>query len=87
MLFEWDDGNIFHIAYHNLLPQEVEEVFRDPRRIGVPSRKSHREKRYAMIGRTLHGRILFIVFTRRNGKIRVVTARDATTQEKRLYRR
>jgi uncharacterized DUF497 family protein len=32
-------------------------------------------------------RILFIVFTRRNGLIRVVTARDATPKEKRRYQR
>ncbi|NCS40817.1 MAG: BrnT family toxin [Microcystis aeruginosa BS13-10] len=40
-----------------------------------------------MIGRSYGGPILFIVYTRRDQKIRVVTARDATFSEKRLYRR
>jgi uncharacterized protein len=87
MEFDWDDGNIQHIARHNLFPQEVEAALLDPRRVGVSSRKSPQEKRWAMLGSTSEGRILFVVFTRRDGFIRVVTARDATDQEKRTYRR
>jgi uncharacterized protein len=87
MEFDWDNGNIQHIARHDLFPQEVEAALLDPRRVGVSSRKSSQEKRWAMLGSTSEGRILFVVFTRRDGFIRVVTARDATDQEKRTYRR
>lgn len=87
MEFDWDDNNIEHISRHNLIPAEVEQVFQDTRKIGTASRKTEREKRWAIIGRSYGGRILFIVYTRRDQKIRVVTARDATFSEKRLYRR
>lgn len=87
MEFDWDANNIEHISRHNLIPAEVEQVFQDTRKIGTASRKTGSEKRWAIIGRSYGGRILFIVYTRRGRKIRVVTARDATFSEKRLYRR
>jgi uncharacterized DUF497 family protein len=31
--------------------------------------------------------ILFVVFTRRRGRVRAITARDATLEEKRRYRK
>lgn len=87
MDFEWDENNIEHIARHNVIPEEVEEVFLDSKRVGTSVRKVSQEKRWAMIGSTQYGRILFVVFTQREGMIRVVTARDATDKEKRTYRR
>jgi uncharacterized DUF497 family protein len=41
----------------------------------------------AVIGATETRRILFMVFTRRGGKIRLKTARDAEPSERRRYRR
>jgi uncharacterized protein len=84
--FDWDEANIDHIARHQLIPPEVEDAVSDPQRIGASAQKSQ-EKRWALLGSTLEGRILFVVFTRRDGMIRVVTARDATDTEKRRYRR
>ena len=40
-----------------------------------------------MIGSTVEGRIVFIVYTDRDGKIRPISARHATDAEKRRYRR
>ena len=87
MDFDWDENNINHIARHNVTPEEVQSAFYDSRRIGVSPRKVSQERRWAMLGSTQYGRILFVVFTRREGLIRVVTARDATDKEKRTYRR
>jgi uncharacterized protein len=84
--FDWDDANIEHIAQHQLIPPEVEDALCDPRRIGATANKSQ-EKRWAILGSTLEGRVLFVVFTKREELIRVVTARDATNTEKRRYRR
>ncbi len=81
MEFDWDANNIEHISRHNLIPAEVEQVFQDTRKIGTASRKTEREKRWAIIARSYGGRILFIVYTRLDQKIRVVTARDATFSE------
>ena len=84
-LFDWDDYNIDHIAEHGLEPEEVEEALHDPRRIGVPAYNVSHERRWAVLGATEDGRILFVVFTRRQGFIRVVTARGATDRERRWY--
>lgn len=39
------------------------------------------------LGSTDDGRILLVVYTRRDSALRVVTARDAEDDEERLYRR
>ncbi len=45
------------------------------------------ERRSGFIGATEAGRILYVAYTKRGGVIRVVTARDANSREKRSYRR
>ena len=85
--FEWDDDNIGHIARHNVEPWEAEEALLDPGRIGAPAYNVRSDHRRAMLGATEAGRIIFAVFTRRRGRVRVVMARDASTKEKRRYRR
>jgi uncharacterized protein len=84
--FDWDDANIEHIAEHNLEPQEVEEAFYH-RNIPAPAYNVPSEKRLGLIGATDAGRIHYVVYTKRAGKIRVVTARDAKASEKRRYRK
>jgi uncharacterized DUF497 family protein len=85
--FDWDDENLAHISRHGVEHWEAEEALLDPDRIGIPARKVARETRRAALGTTEAGRVLFVVYTRRRGKIRVVTARDAENREKRRYRR
>ncbi len=85
--FEWDEANLKHIGRHRVTAEEVEEALTDPRRLGAPAYDVRGETRWALLGATETGRVLFVVYTRRRGKIRVVTARDATSKEKRRYRR
>jgi uncharacterized DUF497 family protein len=85
--FDWDDANVDHIAEHDIDPEEAEEAFGDPRRKTADARNTATERRGAIIGRTGDGRLLFVVFTIRYGRVRVVTARDATEGEQRRYRR
>ncbi|BAQ61920.1 hypothetical protein GM3708_2326 [Geminocystis sp. NIES-3708] len=87
MNFDWDQANIEHIARHNIIPEEVEEALSDRQKIGISTYQGENEQRWAAIAKSGNGRILFIVFTRRNGLIRIVTARDTTDKEKRRYRR
>ncbi len=71
--FDWCEANISHIARHNVLPHEAEEVVtNDPIDLSVTMRNG--EERTEQIGETASGRILRIVTTPRNGKIRVITA-------------
>lgn len=81
--FEWDAGNINHIARHNVKQDEVEEVFWDD-----PSYRKARSGLMTALGRTDSGRYLFVVFALKpGGTARVVTARDMSASERRFYRR
>ena len=86
-MFDWDRGNAGHIARHGVEPEEAEEALLDPRRIGLPAYSAPGERRFAALGATQTGRVLFVVFTRRGRTIRVISARDATPRERRRYRR
>jgi len=86
-MFEWDEGNADHIAWHNITPDEAEEAFMDPRRMGAPAYNVAGEGRRAVLGATESGRVLYIVFVRRGEAVRIITARDATRTERRRYRR
>jgi uncharacterized DUF497 family protein len=81
--FDWDDGNVPHIELHQFTPEEVEEVFAGDYQV-----RRTRQKLYIALGETLDGRLAFVVFRRLpGGLIRVVTARDMETGERRLFRR
>jgi uncharacterized DUF497 family protein len=81
--FTWDDENLAHIAHHGVSPDEVEEALvEEPLVLRGP------DDRYLAYGRTEHGRWVFVVYvTRPRGRVRVLTARDMTEREKRLYQR
>jgi uncharacterized protein len=85
-LFDWDDNNLDRVADHDLDPDEVEAALLDTGWIGMPAYNVGTKRRWAAVGATMEGRILFIVFTRRHGLIHVVPARDATAREQRRYR-
>jgi uncharacterized DUF497 family protein len=85
--FDWDTGNVEHISEHQIEPEEAEQALLDPGRIPAPAYQAQHERRRAVLGATESGRVLFVVFTHRAGRLRVVTARDATDRERRRYRR
>ncbi|HUX87513.1 MAG TPA: BrnT family toxin [Chloroflexota bacterium] len=86
-MFDWDDGNVDHVRDHGIEPEEAEEALLDPRALGVGVYNVRGEQRQGALGSTENGRILFVVFTERHRQPRVITARDATTTEKRRYHR
>ncbi|MBI4492711.1 MAG: BrnT family toxin [Chloroflexi bacterium] len=86
-MFDWDEGNLRHVAEHGVSPEEAQEALLDPRRVPAPAYRVCGEHRRAVLGATLAGRVLFVVFTHRTGQRRVVTARDATARERGRYRR
>lgn len=86
-MFEWDDGNLDHIARHGVAAEEAEEALLDRRPIGAPAYAVEGETRFAVLGATEQGRVIFVAFTRRGRNVRVVTARDATPVERRRYRK
>ena len=84
--FEWDKGNESKItSRHGVTPLEAEEAFFNFNLTYYDSLHSHTESRYHLLGQTNDGRILFIVFTIRRQKIRVISARAANEKERRIY--
>lgn len=85
--FEWDKGNIDKsYQKHGITPNETEQVFTDEDvQIEKDIRHQEQEIRYITIGKNAVARILFIVFTLRRHKIRVISARAANQKERRLY--
>jgi len=85
--FDWDDGNKQkNWEKHQVDFRECEEVFfNQPLLIKEDSKHSSQEKRFYVLGRSDIGRTLFLVFTLRNNKIRVFSARDQSKKERKIY--
>ncbi len=85
--FEWDEGNIDKsYEKHGITPNEAEEVFLDKNILFLEDvEHSQWEERKIAIGKVTKGSILFIVFTVRKHKIRIISARLANRKERRRY--
>lgn len=85
--FEWDFGNTTHLwERHQVRPFEAEEVIEDSHAMEGPDElHSQDEIRFTVIGRTRKGRILFLAFTVRSSRIRILHGRDAKRKEAKLY--
>jgi len=82
--FDWDEQNIGHLAHHQILPVETEEVLKNrPRDLEHELRNG--EERMTQIGETDAGRILIVVSTTQGQKVRVVTAWPAKERLRRYF--
>jgi uncharacterized protein len=81
--FEWDQGNSTKSwDQHDVSNGECEQIFFNrPLIIKRDKEHSKLENRYYVLGRTNINRMLFAVFTVRNDKIRIISARDMTDAE------
>lgn len=85
--FEWDQGNfIKNWDQHDVSSGECEQIFFNrPLIIKWDKEHSKNENRYYVLGRTDANRLLFSVFTVRNDKIRIISARNMTDAEIERY--
>jgi uncharacterized protein len=86
--FEWDDDKAdSNFRKHGISFEEASSMFNsDPRSVTIMDLEhSLDEERYIEIGRSQRGRLLFIIYTERSDRIRIISARQATTREARLY--
>lgn len=68
-------------------PAKCEEVFLNrPLVIGDDEKHSGAEERLYALGHTDAGRELFVVFTIRGRRIRLLSARDMSRKERKVYR-
>ncbi len=84
--FEWDEANTYKNQTHGVTNEEIESVFFDSRKLIKPDLKhSLAEERYLVIGRNRERRWMYIVVTKRERKIRVISGRYMHTKEVALY--
>jgi len=85
--FDWDEGNKEkNWAKHKVDYKESEEIFfNKPLLIDEDVKHSFKEKRFEALGQTNKGRGLFVAFTIRNNKIRIISARDQDGKERKKY--
>jgi len=85
--FQWDKGNLLKIwERHGVVPLECEGVFFNEPLVALPDeRHSKQEVRFYALGKTDGGRLLFVAFAIRGRLIRVISARDMSRRERRIY--
>ena len=83
--FEWNEEKYaINIRRHGVKFEEAAEVFSDPEhQLGDASVKG--EYRQYIIGYSLSNRILLVVFVERDVRTRIISARRATSHEKKEY--
>ncbi|HEC31116.1 MAG TPA: BrnT family toxin [Deltaproteobacteria bacterium] len=85
--FEWDEGNKDkNWIKHKVTSSECEQIFFNQSLIiNFDEKHSNTEIRFYALGHTDLSRKLFIVFTVRNKKIRIISARDMSKKERKIY--
>lgn len=87
MKFEWDEKKEkANIRFHGIDFRTAIQVFLDDNRIEYFDEKhSVDEERYITIGMVGEVMIVMLVYTERNDRIRVISARPATRKERSAY--
>ena len=84
--FEWDaDKAQSNIQKHGVMFEEAAEVFFDPFYQTGDASVDNKEARDFIIGYTFSQRLLLAVYTERNDKTRIISARAATRVERKVY--
>jgi len=82
--FDWDTENTKHLAAHKVTPAELEQAMNnDP--LDQNAEWIGDEERYRSVGLTSGGRVLSVVWTVRNGKLRAVTAFPAGVSDTKAF--
>jgi uncharacterized protein len=82
--FDWDSENKKHLAANKVTPVEAEQL-PNSEPLDLTFEVVRNEERYRSVGATNSGRILVIVWTIRDGKIRVITAFPAGVSDKKAF--
>jgi len=87
MKYEWDENkNTANKKKHHVDFEDAVMVFADPYRIERYDRSANNtsgEDRWQTIGKV--GQVLFVCYTERGDVTRLISARIATSQERRIY--
>ncbi len=86
-LFEWDKNKAeVNLRKHGVSFDEAQTVFKDDLSVTIsdPDHSSE-EERLITIGASSNNRLLVVVHTERDKKIRLISARKATRTERKKY--
>ena len=87
--FDWGKGNVNkNWSKHQVKDKESEEVFFNlPLAVSLDEKHSTKaEKRFQALGKTNQEKKLFIVFTIRDNRIRIISARKQNQKERGRYK-
>jgi uncharacterized DUF497 family protein len=84
--FEWDDAKAAaNYVKHGVSFGRARLVFSDPFGIGAyDDRDDYSEDRFTRVG-MVEGTLLFVSYTERDGRVRIISARRATKHEQDDY--
>lgn len=86
VLFEWDEDKArSNIQKHGVTFEEAAEVFFDPFYQTGDASVDEGEARDFIIGYTFSQRLLLAVYTEREDRTRIISARPATRAERKVY--
>lgn len=88
IVFDWDQWNIQkNELKHGVSHAEAESAFFDPayKLFEDEKHSSKKEKRFVLYGKSIENRVLMVGFTVRFSKVRIITARPASSKERMIY--
>lgn len=87
MEFEWGRKKAgTNLSKHGVALDEARSVFDDPLYVDFfDPDHSDDEERFIIVGRSQRNRLLVVSYTERNGRIRLISAREATRREQDEY--
>lgn len=87
MEFEWDTVKAqSNVLKHGVDFAEAMTVFSDPLELTISDPDhSEGETRFLSLGRSQRGRLLVVSYTEREGRIRLISAREAEPRERKAY--
>ena len=87
MAWEWDDEKAAsNLEKHGVSFEEAATVFDDPLYVDFyDPDHSAEEHRYLIVGMSLKGRLLIVSYTERPESGRLISAREVTAAERKVY--
>ena len=86
MEFDWDSAkNEANLQKHGIRFDEAKHIFDGPILTRVDDRQDYGENRHISLGALSPDAVLVVVYTKRDGKIRLISARKANRRERKMY--
>lgn len=87
MEFEWHDAKAeANLQAHGVSFDLARTIFKDPLAVErLDDREDYGEERFVIVGMAEGGVVLFVAYTEREGRMRIISARRATQNEQDDY--